>query len=318
MTTVLVTGATGFVGRVTCGALRARGLVVRAAVRRANQALGVADEEVVVGEIDGATRWDAALDGVDSVVHLAARAHVLRETSRSPEAEYQRVNHDGSAALGAAAAARSIRRFVFASTIGVLGDGRETAYSEADLPRPISPYGRSKLAAEHALMRIAKDSALELVIVRPSLVYGPGAPGNFARLLEWAYRGWPLPLGGTRNARSLMYVENLAQFFAHCLAHPAAAGETFVISDPEVRSTTALIESLASALHRRARLFAVPSSLVEIAARAVRMQRTYERLFGSLVVDASKARDRLGWSSPVSMDEGLAKTAAWYLASRSR
>lgn len=318
MTTVLVTGATGFVGRVTCGALRARGLVVRAAVRRANQAIGVADEEVVVGEIDGTTRWDAALDGVDSVVHLAARAHVLRESSSSPEAEYLRVNRDGSAALGAAAAARSIRRLVFASTIGVLGDGRETAYTEADTPRPISPYGRSKLAAEHALVRIANESPLELVVVRPSLVYGPEAPGNFAKLLAWADRGWPLPLGGTRNARSLMYVENLAQFFAHCLAHPGAAGETFVISDPDPRSTTELIETLASALHRPARLFALPPALVELAARAVRMQRTYERLFGSLVVDATKARERLGWSSPISMDEGLARTAAWYLASRGR
>lgn len=318
MTTVLVTGATGFVGRATCGALRARGLVVRAAVRRANQAVGVADEEAVVGEIDATTRWDAALEGIDSVVHLAARAHVLRESSRSPEAEYLRVNRDGSATLGAAAAARSIRRFVFASTIGVLGDGRSAPYSEADPPQPISPYGRSKLAAEQSLTRIASDSTVELVVVRPSLVYGPEAPGNFAKLLEWAYRGWPLPLGGTRNARSLMYVENLAQFFVHCVSHPAAAGETFVISDPYPRSTAALIEALASALHRPARLLAVPPALVELAARAVGMQRTYERLFGSLVVDATKARERLGWSSPIAMDEGLARTAAWYLASRGR
>lgn len=318
MTRVLITGATGFVGRVTCAVLRARGDIVRAAVRRAGQAAALADEEVVVGEIDANTRWDAALDGVDAVIHLAARAHVLRETSRAPEAEYLRVNRDGAAALGAAAAARSIRRFVFASTIGVLGDGRDTAYSEADPPQPASPYAHSKLAAERALSRIASAAALELVIVRPSLVYGPEAPGNFEKLLAWADRGWPLPLGGTRNARSLMYVENLARFLALCLVHPAAAGETFVISDPEARSTAALVRGLAAALHRPARLIPVPPALVALAARALRARRTYDRLFGSLVVDTSKARARLGWSSPITMDEGLARTAAWYLAAGRR
>lgn len=318
MTTILVTGATGFIGRSVCGVLRGQGVRVRAAVRRSGTAIDLADEEVLVGELGPQTRWEAALDGVDAVIHLAARAHILRDDSPSPEAEYLRVNRDGAEALAKEAAARGVRRFVFASTIGVLGDGRERAYSEADVPDPASPYGRSKLAAELALARIAQASTLELVIVRPSLVYGPGAPGNFRKLLDWAHRGWPLPLGGTRNARSLIYVENLAQFLAVCATHPAAAGETFVISDPDNRSTAQLIRGLATTMNRRSRLFTVAPKLVEIAARALGMRKTYDRLFGSLVVDARKARERLGWSPPIAMDEGLATTAAWYLAAGHR
>lgn len=312
-----MTGASGFVGGAVCRVLRAEGHWVRGAVRRAGSCSSATiDEEVVIGELDNEIQLAAAVDGVDVVVHLAARVHVMRETASDPTAEFMRVNRDGTLRLADATVAEGARRFVFVSTIGVNGDGSEPsdgrAYVETDAPRPHSPYSESKWQAERGLAALVERTSLETVIVRPPLVFGPRVPGNFLALLRWAERGVPLPLGNTANHRSMIYVENLAAFVAICAAHPAAAGETFLISDDEPVSTTALIQELSRALGRRARLFPVHRGLVRWVARALGRERVIRQLFGTLIVDASKARDRLGWHPPVSREQALRETASWY------
>lgn len=314
---VLVTGASGFVGRAVCRVLRAEGHWVRGAVRRAGACSpSTVDEETVTGDLGASTELAAAVAEIDVVVHLAARVHVMRETSDDPLADFMRVNRDGTLRLAEAAVAAGAKRFVFVSTIGVNGDGADRSdragYVETDVPRPHSPYSESKWQAELGLAAVGASSGLEVVIVRPPLVYGPGVPGNFLSLLRWAERGVPLPLRNTANRRSMIYVDNLAAFIATCVAHPAAAGETFVISDDEPVSTTALIQDLAHAMGRPALLFPVHRGLVRRVARALGRERVVHQLFGSLVVNASKARSRLGWHAPVTRDEALLATVSWY------
>lgn len=314
---VLVTGASGFVGRAVCSTLRANGHFVRAALRRPGTGEPVStDEEIFIRDLGPGADLACAVSGIDVVVHLAARVHVMRETSQDPLAEFLRVNRDGTLQLAAAAVAAGVRRFVFISTIGVNGDGAERSdgrpYLESDAPRPHSPYSESKWAAERGLAEVSARTALEIVIVRPPLVYGPGVPGNFLSLLKWAERGVPLPLGNTGNQRSMIYVGNLAAFIALCVAHPAAAGETFLISDDEPVSTTELIETLARAMDRRARLFPVPRRLVRLASRVLRREKVVHQIFGSLTVNANKARERLGWRAPVERDQAFRDTVSWY------
>jgi nucleoside-diphosphate-sugar epimerase len=314
----LVTGAGGFVGRALCRHLHESGEEVWAAVRRPGSAPADAvRREVVVGEIGPDTDWAEALDGVGAVAHLAARVHVMKETAPDPLAAFRTVNLLGTERLAAAAAERGVERLLFLSTIGVNGDETDqppgaAGFTEDDPPRPRNLYSRSKWEAEEMLHRRAGEAGPEVVIVRAPLVYGPGAPGNFLELLRWTERGLPLPLGNTRNRRSLVYVENLADFLAACLRHPRAAGETFVISDPETPSTSELIRRIAREMGRPARLFPFPEGPLRFLARRAGRGKTADRLFGSLVVDASKARERLGWRPPVGMEEGLAKTVAWY------
>lgn len=296
---VLVTGATGFVGRAMVARLVADGRPVRVAVRDERAARG---EAAVVGEIGPETGWGAALDGVEAVVHLAGRAHVVPERG-DPLTAFRHVNVGGTLALARQAAAAGVRRLVFVSSIGVNGGESERPFAAADPPAPREPYAVSKWEAEQGLAALR---GIEVTVIRPPLVHGPGAPGNFARMLRWLARGAPLPLGAVRgNRRTLVGRDNLVDLIAVALDHPAAAGETFLAGDAEAVSTAALLEKLGAAMGRPARLVPVPPALLEAGAALLGRRDLARRLLGSLEVDISHARAVLGWTPPVGLDEGL-------------
>jgi nucleoside-diphosphate-sugar epimerase len=312
---VLVTGASGFVGRALLGALAERGRPARAALRRPDggAALPAGTDAAVVGEIDGTTDWASALRGVDVVVHLAARVHMMRDDAADPLAEYRRVNTAGTERLARDAARAGVRRMVFVSSVKVHGEGGGPAPLRAsDAPAPADPYGVSKAEAEEALHRVAAETGMEVVVLRPPLVYGPGVGANFLSLFRAVDRGLPLPLGRVRNRRSLVFVGNLADAILRAADHPDAAGRTFLVSDGEPVSTPALIRAVARALGRRPRLLPVPVALLHAAGAATGRGPAVSRLTGSLEVDSAPIRDTLAWTPPATLDEGLAATARWF------
>lgn len=304
---VLVTGATGFVGRALVAELAARGDLVRAAVRTREQTVPGAAEHVAVGELSAATDWSAAVDGCDAIVHLAARAHVLKEAG-DPLPLFRAVNRDAAIGLGRAAAAAGARRLVFVSSIGVHGLTSPAAGFRAESPlAPATPYAVAKAEAEAGLREIG---GIELTIVRPPLVYGRGAPGNFARLIKLVNSGLPLPFGRADNRRSLIALANLVDLLALCLDHPGAAGQAFVVADAEVTSTADLVRAIGRHLGRRPLLLPVPVAPMAAAARLLGRGALADGLFGSLVVDAAAARERLGWTPPLGQDAALAAALA--------
>lgn len=315
----LVTGAAGFVGSALCRELSASGFSVRAAVRTASPPLpGI--EQAVVGTIGPETDWREALDGIDAVVHLAARVHVMRDRSSDPLSAFRRVNVAATERLARTAAAQGVGRLVFVSSIKVNGESTSPgrAFSEQDSPAPADAYGQSKWEAEQMLRRIASEAGLESVILRPPLVYGPGVKANFLNLMTLIARGIPLPLGGIANRRSLLYLGNLTDAIRVCLSDDRAANRTFLLSDGEDLSTPDLIQRLAHALHRPSRLLPIPRWLLASGARLVRQTAAFERLTGSLVIDSSLIRQTLDWSPPCSVDQGLAETAQWFLTRNTR
>jgi UDP-glucose 4-epimerase len=303
---VLVTGAAGFVGRALCDRLIAAGYTVTSAVRRRSNL----PEELVVGDIGPSTDWRMALAGCDAVVHLAARVHVMRESVQDPLALYREINTVATLNLARQAARAGVKRFVFISTIKVNGEGRDEPYCETDVAGPEDAYAMSKWEAEQGLHRIAQETGLEVVILRPPLVYGPGVKANFQRLIQAVSRGWPLPLGAIRNRRSLLYLGNFVDAIRLCVEHPAAAGQTFLLDDGEAISTPDLIRRLAHAMGRPARLLAVPVGALEFAGALLGKRAAISRLAGSLHVDSSAIRSLLGWTPPFSMEAGLAATVA--------
>ncbi len=303
---VLVTGATGFVGRPLCVRLTAAGHAVTSAVRRSSGLPG----EVVVGDIGSSTDWRQALANCDAVVHLAARVHMMQESARDPLTLYRETNTEATLNLARQAAQAGVRRFVFISTIKVNGEGRDTPYMETDVPAPEGAYAISKWEAEQGLHRIAQETGLEVVILRPPLVYGPGVKANFLRLLRTVERGWPLPLGAIHNRRSLLYLGNFVDAIRLCVEHPAAAGQTFLLDDGEAVSTPELIRALGRAMGRPARLLAVPVGMLELAGTLLGKRAAVARLTGSLWIDGSAIRSRLGWVPPYTMLQGLDATVA--------
>ncbi|MBB1076207.1 SDR family oxidoreductase [Rhodoferax sp. 4810] len=304
---VLVTGALGFVGKsVVAGALTG-GFSVCASSRQKVMQLGSRVGFIDVGDLDSATDWSLALQGVHSVVHCAARAHVLHETAVDPQAAFRLVNVDGTLNLARQAVAARVKRFVFLSSIGV--NGTQTApgdaFSEAGAPHPQNAYAISKWEAEQGLRHMADQTGLEVVIIRPPLVYGLGAPGNFGALMRAVQKGWPLPLGAVHNQRSLVALDNLVDFIITCITHPKAANQTFLISDGQDLSTTELVRGMAQAAGVPARLLPVPMWALEWAGRLVGKGDAVQRLCGNLQIDSSKARDLLGWEPKVSVHEGL-------------
>jgi len=258
----------------------------------------------------------AALEDVAVVIHLAARVHQMHDDVPDPCVGYRRVNVVGTEMLANAAAMRGVRRMVFVSTSKVNGESTSgVPFTEGASPHPQDPYAVSKWEAEEALRSVAARTGLEIAIVRPPLVYGPGVHANFLRLMKWVERGIPLPLPDIRNRRSLIGVENLADFLVRCARHPAAANATFLVSDGEDLSTRDLITRLAKALGRSARFLPVPELVIRFAARLVGKEAAVDRLFGSLVIDSDTARQSLAWKPPLSLDAGLADTARWYLQS---
>jgi len=306
--TVAVTGVSGFVGRVVCCELTKRGHHVRKIVRSSSEH----DMDTVqVTDINEQTDWrDALSGGVEVVVHLAARVHVMRDEAANPLEEFRKVNAAGTERLARAAAAAGVRRLVYVSTIKVNGEATsgEKRFSEEDAPAPQDPYGVSKWEAEVALHRVAEETGLEVVIVRPPLVYGAGVKGNFAQMLKALVRGIPLPLASIDNRRSLVYVGNLADALIACATHPDAAGQTYLVSDGEDVSTPALLRRLALAMGARARIFPFPVSLLRLIAAMLGKSAPMGRLTGSLRVNSDKIRAQLGWVPPFSLQQGIAKT----------
>lgn len=318
MKTVLVTGANGFIGRALCSELLTRKYAVRGAVRESSGCNVEGCEVVKVPSIDGATDWSDAMRQVDTVIHLAARVHVMRDTVTAPLAEFRRVNAAGTEHLARCAAASGVKRMVFVSSIKVSGEAtdRGEKFIEADAPAPQDPYGISKREAELILSQVAGETGLETVIVRPPLVYGPGVKGNFVSLLNAIAKGIPLPLAGANNARSLIYVGNLVDALIVCATHPSAAGQTYLVSDGEVVSTAALVEKIAHALDRPNRSFYFPTGLLRAVAVLLGKSNQFDRLFGSLVVSDMKIRSELAWVPPYSLEQSLRATADWYMAQR--
>lgn len=301
---MLVTGATGFVGQALCAELSRRALEYRP-VSRAPR-LGF----IAIGAIDGATDWSGALAGVDVVMHLAARVHVMNESAADPLAAFRAVNVDATANLARQAARAGVRRFIFLSSIKVNGEETEPGkpFRASDAPHPEDAYGRSKLEAEEALLAVAAETGMEVVIIRPPLVYGPGVQANFASLMKWASRPFPWPFGGVRNRRSLVFVGNLVDFMLLCARHPAVGNRVFLVSDGADLSIGELIAKLSSARGRSALMLPVPPVLLEGLAALLGRRGAARRLLGSLQVDIGETKAITGWAPPYSVEEGLAAT----------
>lgn len=306
MSNILLTGSTGFIGRAVLDLLlseqnsSSHEHSVSVAVRSAQRPRC---SEFVVGDISSSTDWDRALTNIDVVVHAAARAHV-RDEAGAGEGFY-RVNRDATLNLAEQAASSGVRRFIFISTIGVNGSSNSSPFTEADEPSPENDYAQSKWEAEQGLWAIQQKTDMEVVILRPPLVYGPGAPGNFGRMVRWVSKGVPLPLGSIPNKRSLLALENLAHLILVCIDHPAATNQLFLVADGEDVSTSELLREVAHAMGRPPRLIPVPVGAMELMCSLLGKQKMMKQLTGSLQVDSSKVRDYLDWTPPVGLKQGL-------------
>ncbi|MCO5413240.1 MULTISPECIES: UDP-glucose 4-epimerase family protein [Ralstonia] len=311
---ILVTGATGFVGRALVDLLAQRKHSVRAAVRQKSSLLPDAVEQVQVERLASDSDWTSALQGVDVVIHAAARVHVMADKSEDPLAEFRCVNVQGTLALAKQAATFGVKRFVFISSVKVNGEATTPGhpFTADDAPAPLDPYGVSKAEAEQGLVELAAQTGMEIVIIRPPLVYGPGVRANFQAMMRWLGRGVPLPLGAIHNRRSLVSLDNLVDLIAVCVSHPGAANQTFLVSDGDDVSTTELLQRMGKALGRPARLVPVPASLLKLSAILVGRPGIAQRLCGSLQVDITKTREVLGWQPRETVDEGLKKAAEGY------
>lgn len=315
---LLVTGATGFVGNALVSILASdERHVVRACVRRTDAVLPVNIEAVTIPDLTAQTNWRVALENINAVVHAAARVHVMDETSADPLAEFRRVNVAGTLNLARQAAVAGVRRFIFISSIKVNGEGTAAGrpYTADDTPQPQDPYGVSKYEAEQELLSLAKETGMEVVIIRPVLVYGPGVKANFQSMMRWLDKGVPLPLGGIKaNRRSMVALDNLVDLIVTCLQHPAAANQVFLVSDGEDLSTTGLLQRTAKALRKPVRLLPVPAWMLSITARMLGKANVAQRLCGSLQVDIGKTSSLLGWHPRVRMDTALRETAKAFQA----
>jgi nucleoside-diphosphate-sugar epimerase len=306
---LLISGANGFVGQALIRAATRRGWSVRAATRTGQPVLEEASS-LAVGDLSDRTDWSAALSGCDAVVHLAARVHMLG--AAHDEAAFHRVNVAATVHLARSAAAAGVRRLVFISTVKVLGEGQVQPYTDGDVPAPEDAYARSKYEAEQRLFEIAAETGLEVVVLRPPLVYGPGVKANFLNLIETVARGWPLPLGALKTRRSFCYVENLVDAIVIALDHPSAAGQRFLVADEETWPLPDMIKQLGLALGRPARLIPVPVRILRLLGALAGRRDWVHRLTDTLEVDASGISATLGWRPPCSVKEGIKATADDY------
>lgn len=308
MARVLITGANGFIGSAINRRLEAsKQFGVIPVVRRNTDG----SSYIEVGEIDGLTQWDGFLDGVDTIIHSAAAVDD-KSVSRVQQAfECRRVNVEGTLKLAAQAVKADVRRFIFLSSIKVNGENTflNRRFSVEDIPSPQYPYGRSKLEAEQSLFELAKKSNMDIVIIRPPLVYGPGVKGNFRSMVNWVKKGLPLPFGAIDNKRSFIAIDNLVDLIVKCIDHPAAANDVFLAGDGEDLSTSELLVRLGEALGKPVRIFSPPVSLINLGATLLGKKELAKRLCGSLQVDISRTKELLDWEPSTSIDEGLRKVA---------
>ncbi|MRR05884.1 MAG: SDR family oxidoreductase [Deltaproteobacteria bacterium] len=311
---VLITGATGFIGTALIKRLDNVECQLHAMVRPGKHLgnLPTTIQQIVVRTLLGNTEFNDALHKIDAIVHLAARAHVMVESSTDPLSEYRAINTAGTEHLARQAAAAGVKRLVFLSSVKVNGEGRSEPFTEEDLPVPSCPYGVSKQEAEQALRRVSAETGLEVVILRPPLVYGAGVKGNFLRLLKAVDRGFPLPFGRIRNKRSFIYLGNLVDIIAICLTHPKAANQIFLVSDGEDISTPELTRRVAVALGRPTRLLTFPALVLRISGWLFGKSAAVKRLVESLRIDSSKIHSELGWHPSYTMEQGLRETAEWF------
>lgn len=313
MEKILVTGASGFVGRQLCQTLSQKGFLVKGAVRQTAIAPAEAVQYVPVGDIGPDTDWTEALIGVDLVVHLAGRAHIRRDRASNSMAEYERTNTLGTLRLAQMAAAAKIKRFIFLSSVKVNGEEtHDQPFVETDRPAPLGAYAVSKWRAEDGLLHLSQQGSLPVVIIRPPLVYGPGVRANFLQLIRWVDSGLPLPLGKIKNRRSLVGLRNLMDFIIICLHNPAAGGEIFLVSDGEDLSTPDLLQRVGGFLGRSTHLIPVPFQFMSIMARIMGKKDHFNKLSHSLQVNMEKARNVLHWNPPFLVNEELEQTINWY------
>ncbi len=312
-----MTGSSGFIGAAICEALTERGYLVRRAARRG---LKNKDQQnyYVINEIGPNTQWSEGVKGIDLVIHLAAHVHIAKNTKANSLEIFRRVNVEGTARLARIAALAGVKRFIYLSSVKVNGEiSDDKLFSENDAPNPRDPYAISKWEAEQALQQIEAETDMEIIVIRPPLVYGPGVKANFLQLIKWVDSGVPMPLALIQNRRSMIALDNLIDFIMHCASFHRLKYETFLISDGEDISTPDLILRIAASLGRRMKLFPFPISLIRLGAPLTGKKYLVDRVCNSLQVDISKAKKLLGWQPVVSVDEGLRKTVNWYMEQKS-
>ena len=306
---ILLTGATGYIGRALVADLIRQNFIISVVVRQKNSLFPNEVKQFVVGDFERDPDFSASLVEIDCIIHLAGKAHVIDKAKASVLKGFHKINTEPTLNLAKQAAMAGVNRFIFLSSIGVNGNKSTKPFLEDDAPNPQEPYAISKHEAEKGLLQLAENSNLEVVIIRPPLVYGNNAPGNFGRLLQWAGARFmlPLPLGAVNNARSLIAIDNLVSFIIICTLHPKAVNEIFLISDNDNLSTTQLLKNIAKAFNKKSLLLPVPISWMIFVAKLLGKEADAVRLFSSLVIDSSKARDLLDWHPVTTMDEQLCK-----------
>ena len=312
---MLITGATGFVGTGLCQKADDAELKIRRALRS-----GTGKNEIVIGEIGPYTDWSAALKGIKTVIHLAARVHVMKDKAEGSLAEFRRVNVEGTLNLARQAVNAGVKRLIFISSIKVSGESTHYGkpFTAMDVPNPQDAYAISKFEAEQGLRELEKDTGLEVIIIRPPLVYGPGVKANFLKLMQAVYKGLPLPLGLVQNKRSLVALDNFVDLIISCIHHPAAARQTFLVSDGEDLSMPELIGKLAKAMGKKSRLLPVPPALLSLGGTIAGKRVEMDRLISSLQVDINHTLEVLGWYPKLTVEQGISETVVGSVLERGK
>lgn len=311
---VFVTGATGFVGKALINELLSAGHNIVAGVRNYSVELPLEVEQQQIGDLSLLSEQNSVIDTlkkVDVVIHTAARVHIMQDNSADPLSEFRKTNVNATLSLAKQAVSAGVKRFIFISSIKVNGESTDNrqAFRETDKPAPEDAYGQSKFEAEQLLFEIGQTTPMEVVVIRPPIIYGPGVKANFASMIKIIKKGLPLPFGSISNQRSMLAIHNLVNFITLCTMHPAAANEVFLIADGEDVSTTDMLIKIAKAYKRPIRLIPVPVYLMIFIAKLTNKNNISDRLFGNLQIDITKAQHLLGWKPVVSMEQQLNKMA---------